>query len=84
MPDVAAEKAGEAPDIKPQIMPWFNGYIELATCRTERGLIPWTDIAKYAQVYDLPLETLRRIVRRVDATVQADNDKKNKKIIKPR
>lgn len=84
MPEVAAEKAGEAPDIRPQFMPWFNAYMELATCRTERRMIPWTDIAKYAEVYGLPLETLRRIVRRVDAAVQADNDKDNRKLIKPR
>lgn len=82
MPDVAAEKAGEAPEVPPQHMTWFNAYMELATCRTERGLIAWTDIARYAEVYSLPLETLRRIIRRIDAAVQADNDRKNKNLIK--
>lgn len=82
MPDVAAEKAGKAPEIRPQFITWFNAYIELATCRTERGHIAWTDIARYAEVCELPLELLRRIVRRIDAVVQVDNDRKNKQLIK--
>jgi len=82
VPEIAAEKAGEAPDIPAQHTTWLNAYMELATCRTERGVIPWDSVAHYAEVYDLPLETLRRIVRRVDFVVMADQNKKNEKLIK--
>lgn len=34
MPDVAAEKAGKAPEIRPQFITWFNAYIEV-TLETE-------------------------------------------------
>lgn len=76
---MAVEKAGKAPDIPVRYTHWFIAYTELISCRTDRGLIPWDSIARYAEVYGLSLEMLRRIVRRVDTIVM---ERENKRLIK--
>jgi len=73
---MAVAKAGKPPDLPMRHTMWFNAYTELTSCRSERGMIPWDSIARYAEVYQLPLEMLRRIVRRVDTVVIEKQTKK--------
>ncbi len=40
----------------------MDAYMSLTTCRTDKGSVPWTAIAQYADFYGLDLEQLDTLV----------------------
>ena len=40
----------------------MNAYMALTTCRTEKGAVPWTAVAQYADFHRFDLEQLDTLV----------------------
>lgn len=77
-------RIADAPTLLPWLRPVYEAFLELHTCRTDNGPIPWTALNSYARAYghaksESDLYRFTRLIRGMDgAYLSVVNDKQKK------